>query len=98
MTAEPALAAKPRYDARPCKECKTLFYPYRIDQLFHTTACKDKWFLRARNRGQQIYEMAMEWRRHRGRKGTPGEGTLSEIAHLVDGWLDADKTAAEKRG
>jgi hypothetical protein len=34
--------------------------------------------------GKAVMQMLKQWRHHRGRKGTPGEGMIGEIAHRVD--------------
>jgi len=36
------------------------------------------------------------WRKYRGRKDTPGEGAISEVASLVDGFLRTDRIRRER--
>jgi hypothetical protein len=45
----------------------------------------------ARNRGAQLYHLAMIWRVYRGRRGTRGEGMISKISGLIDMWIAKDK-------
>ena len=60
---------------------------------FCDSDCRTAYWRRARMRGGQIYPMLELWRRYRGRKGTPGEHMLSEIARLVDEHLAADNAS-----
>lgn len=70
-----------------CRECATRFRKKRHDQIFCHPNCKKAWWRRAEDRGKQAYPMLMEWRRTRGTK----KGVLSDLAHLVDGWVADDK-------
>lgn len=54
---------------------------------FCSAACRKAWWITARNRGAQIYQMVMIWRMTRGRKGTRGAGMIGKISALVDGWV-----------
>jgi len=51
--------------------------------------------------GKAVMQMLKVWRKYRGRKGTPGQGMIGEIAHRVDGLLSEDRerktTAAQQR-
>jgi hypothetical protein len=61
---------------------------------FCAAACRVQWWRMARMRGGQLYQLAVLWRKHRGAKGTPGEGKIGEIAALVDRWAAEDRAAA----
>ena len=52
--------------------------------------CQARW-VKARNRGAQLYQWAMLWRAFRGRAGTPGAGMLSQLARKVDEWRQQDR-------
>ena len=41
--------------------------------------------------GKSVMQMLKVWRKHRGAKGTPGEGMLGEIATRVDAILAEDR-------
>lgn len=46
-------------------------------------------------RGRIVLQKLMKWRKHRGAKGTPGEGTIMELSRLVDGFLRDDRRRRE---
>lgn len=46
--------------------------------------------------GRLVIRTMKKWRKHRGRKGTPGEGAISEVATLVDGFNKQDRLRREK--
>lgn len=60
------------------------------------TACRIAFWRLARQRSAQVYIMLMRWRMHRGRKGTPGQGALTEVAEKVDAWLAEDRQARKE--
>ncbi len=41
--------------------------------------------------GKAVMQMLKHWRLHRGRKGTPGEGMIGEVASRVDAMLGEDR-------
>jgi predicted nucleic acid-binding Zn ribbon protein len=41
--------------------------------------------------GKAVMQMLKVWRKHRGAKGTPGEGMIGEIATRVDAILEEDR-------
>lgn len=52
--------------------------------------------------GKVVLRVLKRWRKHRGRKGTPGEGAMTEVATVVDRFLRNDRQrreylAAERR-
>lgn len=48
--------------------------------------------------GRLVIRTMKKWRKHRGRKGTPGEGAITEVASLVDGFNKNDRIRREKLG
>lgn len=46
--------------------------------------------------GQAVLRVLKRWRKHRGRKGTPGEGAMTEVANLTDRFLKADRRRREE--
>ena len=80
-----------------CDECgKKLKFSTRIRRgRFCCPACKAKWWQIARLRGGQVYPALLAWRKFRGRKGTPGEGKITEVGLAVDGWLKEDREATK---
>lgn len=45
--------------------------------------------------GKAVLRVLKRWRKHRGRKGTPGEGAMGEAAKLVDRFLKNDRQRRE---
>lgn len=45
--------------------------------------------------GQAVLRVLKRWRKHRGRKGTPGEGAMTEVANLTDRFLKSDRLRRE---
>lgn len=45
--------------------------------------------------GRMVLRALKRWRKHRGRKGTPGEGAMTEVAEVVDGFLKSDRIRRE---
>lgn len=48
--------------------------------------------------GQRVLRMLKLWRKHRGAKDTPGQGTLTEVASAIDGFLRTDRLRREEAG
>lgn len=48
--------------------------------------------------GRIILRHLKKWRKHRGRKGTPGEGAMTEIAAMTDKFLKNDRLRRESEG
>ena len=46
--------------------------------------------------GRLIVRTLKRWRKYRGSKGTPGEGAMTEVAKLVDGFLRTDRLRRER--
>lgn len=46
--------------------------------------------------GQAVLRVLKRWRKHRGRKGTPGEGAMTEAANLIDRFLKTDRRRREE--
>jgi len=45
--------------------------------------------------GKIVLRVLKRWRKHRGRKGTPGEGAMTEAASIVDRFLRNDRQRRE---
>lgn len=58
---------------------------------FCSARCRERWWVKARNRGAQLYQMQLIWRMSRGRKGTRGQGMIGKVSALIDSWIRADK-------
>lgn len=41
--------------------------------------------------GRAVLRALKLWRKHRGRKGTPGEGKMTDVANMIDGFLKNDR-------
>ena len=45
--------------------------------------------------GRMVLRTLKRWRKHRGAKGSPGEGAITEVAQLVDSFLKNDRQRRE---
>ena len=41
--------------------------------------------------GKAVMQMLKVWRKHRGAKGSPGEGMIGQVASRVDAMLEEDR-------
>ena len=48
--------------------------------------------------GRIVLRTLKLWRKHRGRKDTPGQGAMTEVAAVVDRFLKADRLRREEMG
>jgi hypothetical protein len=48
--------------------------------------------------GRMVLRSLKLWRKHRGRKDTPGQGSMTEVAALVDRFLKDDRLRREEAG
>lgn len=48
--------------------------------------------------GKMTLRVLKRWRKYRGRKDTPGEGAISEVAAMVDKFLRNDRLRRERMG
>jgi hypothetical protein len=48
--------------------------------------------------GRTVLRVLKLWRKHSGRKGSPGEGAFSEVTAMVDRFLRTDRTRREEAG
>lgn len=46
--------------------------------------------------GRAVLRTLKRWRKHRGRKDTPGQGAIGEVAALVDRFLKTDRMRREE--
>jgi len=77
---------------KQCRECGAQFRQRRADQIFCCSGHKAHWHRRAQVRGGQAYSLLMDWRKTRGGRA----GVLSDIAHIVDGWIREDAQKEER--
>ena len=55
------------------------------------TNCRVKYNNLLTKQGKALMDMLKIWRKHRGAKGTPGEGMIGHITTRLDGMLDKDR-------
>lgn len=79
-----------------CKGCGVRFPLKKADQFFHDTECARAWWQLARRRGGMVYELLCKMRRNRKVKGGT-KGILSDISHIVDGWLAEDREIKKRK-
>lgn len=53
--------------------------------------CRVKYNNLLARQGKTVMQMLKVWRKYRGRKGTPAEGIIGEIATRVDAILEEDR-------
>lgn len=63
---------------------------------FCSRDCKDVYHNRVKTRAAAIYADLYAWRLHRGRKGTPGERKLGDVANAVQNWITEDREMRER--
>lgn len=86
-----------KIEARACLECGTQFPVTRSDRIFCTPICKRAYHRRNELRGAAIVPKLLEWRMGRHKKGGGG-ATISDIAAMVDGWVEDDRRRMKGRG
>jgi hypothetical protein len=81
-----------------CEECKCRI-PARDhrgqQRKYCSAACRKKYIHRSESEGRKLHAIAKVWRKHRGAKGTPGEGKLADMATLLDEILEGDRERRE---
>lgn len=78
-------APVPRY----CSDCGQPFWPRREDQEFCRTACRQAHHGRRKQRGLELYDLAMAFRRER------RKGGFTEVCRLLDDWIRQDRLTAK---
>lgn len=71
-----------------CNECGTATPP---DLVYCNTECGQRYNNRLAQQGKSVMQLLKVWRKHRGAKGTPGEGKMTDIAARVDIILNNDR-------
>lgn len=60
-------------------------------RTYCNAACRTSYNNLLARQGKSVMQMLKIWRKHRGAKGTPGEGMIGEIATRVDLILEEDR-------
>ena len=79
---------------RRCRECGRTFRASRRDQEFCSdppNGCRRRHHKKKATRAAAIYDDLILWRMSRGK-----EGSIGEIARIVDGWITKDREDAER--
>lgn len=71
--------------------CEVCGKPCEMEDAACSTACEIVLLRREKEQGAKVLRLLKRWRKHRGRKGTPGAGALAEATALVDAFLKADR-------
>ena len=61
------------------------------DRTYCGKECRVAYNTLLARQGKSVMQMLKVWRKHRGARGTPGEGMISEIAERVDAILSEDR-------
>lgn len=78
--------------ARSCCECsKTIQASAKAEARFCSTACKDRWNNRRKNRGAELYDLFYVLRYDRSR--AKALGVWSAMCKLAQLWRDEDREA-----
>jgi hypothetical protein len=86
---EPAAkpAKKSRHRTLHCRECGGAFQTMRYDAVYCGSSCREKVKVRERSRAAELYQIAMNWRRDRGR----GHDEFADLTKLLDRWIGDDR-------
>src|SRR5262249_33934051 len=79
---------------RRCRECNDPYRVRRSDQVFCGEPCKRKHFRRLETRGARALPLLLRWRDRRKANAKESKAALSELCHMVDGWIREDREAA----
>jgi hypothetical protein len=79
-----------------CPECGERFQTARADKRFCSASCKRRYWHKAEQRGAQVYDLLIRWRRRRHEPGGT-KGILGQLAHIVDGWIQEDRRLRSAR-
>jgi hypothetical protein len=71
-----------------CRLCSGDFRQKRHDQVFCGRRCRQTFHRRNEVRGATAVQLLIEWRKSR---GASKKASLSDIAHMVDGWIAEDR-------
>lgn len=77
--------------------CEVCGKPCELTDATCSLACEAILHKREMKQGRELVRELKLWRKHRGRKGTPGEGGMTRIAARVDAMLKEDRAARETR-
>lgn len=75
--------------------CEVCGKPCELEDATCSFSCEAVLVKREKDQGAKLLRLLKRWRRYRGRKGTPGEGALSEAAAMVDSFLRDDRLSRE---
>lgn len=70
------------------KDCET-------DDIACSLTCEARIAREEAVQGRIVLRVLKKWRKHRGRKGTPGEGAMTEVGALTDRFLRTDRQRRE---
>lgn len=71
--------------------CEVCGKPCELEDAVCGITCEAELGRREREQGREVLRLLKRWRRYRGRKGTPGEGAISQVAETVDRFLRLDR-------
>jgi predicted nucleic acid-binding Zn ribbon protein len=71
--------------------CEVCGRPCEVEDATCSFSCEASLVKREKEQGGKVLRLLKRWRRYRGRKGTPGEGALSEAAAMIDLFLREDR-------
>lgn len=67
-----------------------------LENVACSLSCEAQLYRLEALQGRAVLRYLKRWRMHRGRKGTPGEGQISEVAAIVDRFLRNDRMRREE--
>lgn len=76
--------------------CEWCGKPTELENVACSLSCEALLRRQEAQQGLIVLRHLKRWRKHRGRKGTPGEGAMTEVATMVDGFLRADRQRREQ--
>lgn len=75
--------------------CEWCGKPTELEDVACSLTCEALLRRQEAHQGLIVLRHLKRWRKHRGRKGTPGEGAMTEVAAMVDGFLRTDRKRRE---
>jgi len=87
------MARKERNRSLPIEEgrCNECGAPVPPDRFYCDARCSATYSNRLAAQGKALMQMLKVWRKHRGAKGTPGEGKMSDVCDRLDAILAEDR-------
>lgn len=78
--------------------CEWCGKPCEMEDVACSLSCEAQLVRLEAQQGSEVLRTLKRWRKHRGRKDTPGEGAMTEVTTMVDRFLRLDRVRREEMG